>query len=97
MNIKSTTFGKLLNLLFFCLPVFLLGNPIISSEVPEEVLEEGASFPQILSLIALLIVTQIVVVACVWSICWLARKVKENEKMKTDSWQNNPPEADKKD
>ena len=97
MHIKSTTFGKLLLSFFLCLPALLLGNPIITSELSEEVLEEGASFPQILSLIALLIVTQIVVLGCIWGICWLARKVKENEKMRVDSWQNNPPEADKKD
>lgn len=78
----------------FLLPGLLLANPITSTEVPEEAVQEGVTFPQIFSLLAVLIVTQVVVVACIWVICLLARKVKDNAKLKTSFWQDDLPPSD---
>ena len=96
MKANSTIFS--LFLFFFLLSGLLLANPITSSELPEEAVQEAVTFPQIFSLLGLLIVTQVVVIACIWGICLLARKVKENSRMKSNSWQDDlPPRGQKKD
>ncbi len=81
-------------LFLLLLPGFLLANPIVSSELPEEAVEKGVRFPQIFSLLALLIVTQIAVVACIWIICLLARKAKEKARLKTSSWKDDLPPSE---
>ena len=75
-------------LFFFLHSGILLANPITSTELPEEAVEEAVTFPQIFSLLALLILAQVVVVACIWGICLLARKVKEKSRLQITSWQD---------
>lgn len=91
---KSISFNHRLHTVFLLLPSFLLANPITSSELPEEALEKGVTFPQVFSLLAVLIVTQVVVVACIWIICLLARKAKDHAKQKPGSWQDDLPPSE---
>ena len=72
----------------FLLLVLLATNPITSTELPEEAVGEAVTFPQIFSLLALLILAQIVVVICIWGICLLARKAKEKSRLQISSWQD---------
>jgi len=72
----------------FLLLVLLATNPITSTELPEEALDEAVTFQQIFSLLALLILAQIVVVICIWGICLLARKAKEKSRLQISSWQD---------
>lgn len=83
----------------FLLPGLLLANPITSSELPEEAVQAGVTFSQIFSLLALLIVTQLMAFACIWGICLLVRKAKENARMKPGSWQDDllPSDQNKND
>jgi D-alanyl-lipoteichoic acid acyltransferase DltB (MBOAT superfamily) len=78
----------------FLLLVLLATNPITSTELPEEALDEAVTFQQIFSLLALLILAQIVVVICIWGICLLARKAKEKSRLKITSWQDDLPSKD---
>ena len=81
-------------LFFFLLSGILLANPITSTELPEEAVGEAVTFPQIFSLLALLILAQIVVVICIWGICLLARKAKEKSRLQISSWQDDLPNKD---
>lgn len=91
---KSSPISRFCQTFSFLMPAGLLANPITSTELPEEALEKGVTFPQIFSLLALLIVTQIVVVTCIWVICLLARKAKEKAKVKSSSWQDDLPPSE---
>ncbi|MDD3952848.1 MAG: hypothetical protein PHY82_02910 [Lentisphaeria bacterium] len=91
---KSFPFNPCLYTVFLLLPGILLANPITSSELPEQALEKGVTFPQIFSLLAVLMITQVLVVACIWILCLLVRKAKENAKPKPGSWQDDLPSAD---
>jgi len=81
-------------LFFFLQSGILLANPITSTELPEEAFEEAVTFQQVFSLLALLILAQIVVVVCIWGICLLARKAKEKSRLKITSWQDDLPGKD---
>lgn len=82
---------KIAGLLFFLPLIFLLADPIISSEMAEEVVEESVTFPQIFALLVVLFLAQLVVIGSIWLISLAARTAKQKAKLKAGSWQDDLP------
>ncbi|NMA42625.1 MAG: hypothetical protein GX946_04505 [Oligosphaeraceae bacterium] len=69
----------LLTFCFFTLSGF--ADILLSTESVEEVIEKEATFPEIVNIILMLICANVCMVALIWLISFLAKRVKENAKI----------------
>lgn len=82
--------GRLLALVLWLLSMPLIGQIIQVSEAEEAA--EPVSFSRILSLIAMLILAQTVLIALIWLICRISRNLTRKHRLTTGSPYTIPPD-----